>query len=116
MGGQTIHTGAFFVLREAIFVKEGAEYIKIRLADISFLHADGNYTKIYIENIKHHVAVRIGILVENLPPDIFLRVHRCYAINIKHVWAYKRRHVFIGDHQLPISKSNKAHFLEAIKR
>ena len=66
---------------------EGFEFITV--ADIIYLKADGNYTRIFIENSENKMASKnIGEWESLLCGDSFCRVHNSFLININKIKKY----------------------------
>jgi len=63
----------------------------VGLKDIMYCEADGNYTKIYMNDNKSHVVSKTLKEYENLlGPYHFLRVHHSFLVNIKEIKQYVR--------------------------
>jgi two-component system LytT family response regulator len=96
---------------------EGLYFIKVD--DIVYLEASGNYTKFHmVNNTKHTVSKTLKDFEEMLPPDVFIRIHNSYIINKEFVEKYIRGEggqvVLFGNTVLDISKRKKGDFLRAI--
>ena|ERR1039458_5772489 len=114
MKTQTKADSVFTAIEDGIFLKEGAEHIKILYADIHYLQADGDYTRIYLKNARRYVTIGIGALFAKLPAMEFIKVHKSFVVNLKEVTSYKQKHLHIGDQEIPISRSHKAEFLKRV--
>lgn len=100
--------------KDILFIKDGHEYIKINLAHINFIRADGNYLHIH-----HHKKNIIRESLKNIEPKLaqgtFFQVHRSYLINLKNIERITGNTLHIANHQIPISRQKKEELLNAIK-
>jgi two-component system, LytTR family, response regulator len=71
---------------EALAIKSGAEYVVVRAADIDWIEADGNYTKVYVQKRARVLSKSLTALEhEVLDPARFLRVHRSAIVNVSRI-------------------------------
>lgn len=102
----------------AIPVLDG--YIFIRTNEMTHLHADGNYTTIYLSDGSKIVASRIlKDFEELLSPDIFCRPHHSHIINLNFIKRYIKGEggqiELENGHYIPVSRRKKEEFLNKIK-
>lgn len=72
----------------AIPDRKGIRYIDQK--DINYLKSAGSYTEVYLKDgNKSVISQRLGLVLEKLVPDNFLRVHKKYAINLNEVAYYE---------------------------
>jgi len=103
--------------RIAIPTLEGLRFIKVE--DIIYLEASGNYTHIFTTDKMKYVASRtLKDFEDMLPAEIFLRIHNSYIINKNFAEKYIRGEggqvVLSNGTSLEISKRKKSEFLKAI--
>jgi two-component system LytT family response regulator len=96
---------------------EGLQFIK--LEDIVYMEASGNYTNVFILKQKKYLSSRtLKDYEELLPSDTFIRIHNSYIINKDYIERYIRGEggqvVIEGNIMLDVSKRKKADFLQAI--
>ena len=92
----------------SIFIRSNKKYTQVVIDTIQYIEASGNYTKIIstIETIT--IREKVSYVLELLPKDAFLQVHKSFAIAIKHIKSIEGNSIFIGDHTIPIGKLYKA--------
>lgn len=88
-----------------IFVKVDNRFERIKLAEIKYIEAYGDYVTYYLEQGKWLSFKTMGQALENLPAHDFIRVHRSYIVNLRHVDTIHRDHLLIGKQDISISKS-----------
>ncbi|SDE18657.1 two component transcriptional regulator, LytTR family [Mucilaginibacter pineti] len=87
----------------SVFIKDGYEQIKVMLADILFIEAAGNYTKVYLEGDKQlSTRVTISDMQQLLPSPRFIRTHRAFIVAREKVTRFDRAQINIGNHTIPI--------------
>lgn len=98
-----------------IFIKEDKKYYQIKLNDILFIEAYGNYVKI---NMVDRIIVSHQTLTSfthNLPENQFIRVHKSFIISIDKIVLIEGNRILIQDHKIPIGKMYKLNVNRLIK-
>lgn len=76
--------------QENIIINHSKGYFFINVSDVIYLEASGNYCKIYLNNgeiiTTSKTMKNVSVL---LNPDIFVRIHKTYIINLNFVKEYK---------------------------
>lgn len=76
---------AFFPQHESFFVKKGNSLYKVPLHDILYLEIDGKYCNIITNESRYLVLQPLIGLLDILPANMFVRVHRNYVINFNRI-------------------------------
>ncbi len=100
--------------REFIVVKSEYRMLQIRVSDIRFVEGLKDYVKIYIAGQSRPVLTLMSMkAVEDLLcGGDFLRVHRSYLVNTRHISVIERNHLVIADCPIPISDSYRKAFAD----
>ena len=93
--------------KDFIIVKQGYDKYKISIHDILYLEAMKDYTKIITVTQHYLVLTTLNGIIEKLPADIFVRIHRSYVVNKKKVDAIQKNKINIQSHVLPVGKLYK---------
>lgn len=97
-----------------IFVKTDYRIIRIETKDIQYLEGMRDY--ICIRTTKNILTLlNFGELLRMLPSDKFIRVHKSFAVNLEHINAIEKDRIYMGEKIIPISKTYKEIFYNAIK-
>lgn len=97
--------------------KDGYEFVEV--SHIIYCHAEGAYTKVFLDNKKHIlVSKTLGDIEELLPKDLFQRVHHSTVVNLQFVTHFIRTDggyvkLQTGE-QLTVSKSKKEAVMERL--
>lgn len=74
---------------EHVFVKIEWGHKRVCIHDIVFLEAQQNYCAIHLlkgnEKKRMMVTVPMCEVLEDLNPDLFVRIHRSFVVNIEHI-------------------------------
>src|SRR5207237_7969508 len=68
--------------QERVAIRTGEAVYFVRIADIEWLEASGNYVKIHAGGREHLLRDSLKSFEERLDPDRFLRVHRSAIVNV----------------------------------
>jgi two-component system, LytTR family, response regulator len=67
---------------EALAIKSGAHYVVVRMADVDWIEADGNYARLYAQKRPRLLTKSLATLEKDvLDPEVFVRVHRSAIVN-----------------------------------
>jgi len=61
----------------------------IETSNIEWIGAAGDYTELHMGGRTHLLREPLSALLERLPPEIFLRIHRSFAVNLGSVSGFK---------------------------
>ncbi len=98
-----------------IFVKENGDLVKVFLADIQYVEAMKDYVKIYIQDRFIVTYLTMKKMEESLPEDTFLRIHKSYITNLKHIKGISGNMLgMISNTQIPIGMQYRDGLLSKI--
>ena len=100
-----------FILSDRIFVRYKEKMIKIMVADILYMEADRNYSRIFTKQKEYLLSVTLKTIEEKLSMQLFLRIHRSYIINITHVDEVAESHVMIAQKPIPLGTGMREQLL-----
>lgn len=94
---------------DILFVKADYRVVRISLSDITYIESQSEYLKIHLADTPSlMVLMSIKRIVDMLPADRFLRIHRSYVVNMSRVREIARLRVYMSpDIVLPIGDSYK---------
>ena len=100
---------------ERIFLKDSKKHYQIKLKDILYLEAFGNYVKVFFQDktiITHQTLNHFNSL---LSKDDFVQVHKSFIVAIQHIDLIEGNIVHLNNHKIPISKTYKLNINQLIK-
>jgi len=98
-----------------LFVKVDSLLHSLAIESILWLEANSDYVKIHTDKKTLMVLSTMKALEEKLPPNQFVRVHRSFIVNIKHIENIDHANLQIGGKIIPISTNYRAALLEKIR-
>ncbi|MCO4806236.1 MAG: response regulator transcription factor [Flavobacteriales bacterium] len=90
-----------------VSIKDGHKAQLLDHEDILYIKADNIYIEVYTMDKKVVSRQTLSAALEKLPEDVFLRVHRSYAVNKRKIDSISRSSLKIGEVNIPISRSYK---------
>ncbi|PIQ49695.1 MAG: DNA-binding response regulator [Cytophagales bacterium CG12_big_fil_rev_8_21_14_0_65_40_12] len=97
-----------------VFLKSGYEYIRLEIAQIRFVKAEGNYVKFVTK--EEQVLPRMTMQeAENLLlPKGFLKTHRSFLVNKAFINKVEKHQLTIGDDLIPVSANYYQELVESL--
>ena len=102
-------------------VEENEKIVLVRVEDIRWMQASGNYIRLHVEKTSHLIRQSMKNLQALLDPNHFLRVHRNAIVNLDHVEEFHlppngNMFVKLDDGLcLPLRKANRALLRKLLK-
>ncbi len=103
------------ILNDRIFIRFRDKMVKIMFAEILYIEADRNYSRIFTQRKEYLLCTTLKTIEERLTKDLFIRIHRSYIINIGHVDEVGESYVMIADKPIPLSSALRENLLEHIQ-
>ncbi|WP_421823819.1 LytR/AlgR family response regulator transcription factor [Flagellimonas oceanensis] len=92
-------------LTPSLFVKDGEEYIKIRIDDIDYIQGLKDYAKIVTGN-NHCLALKtLKSIEDGLRAYDFMRIHKSYIVPLNKIVQYNGKRVLINNVEVPVGSS-----------
>lgn len=94
-----------------ISVRLNYSLVKISIDEIMLIESFDDYLNICLKDKKVHV-VRLTMkkILEQLPADEFIRIHRSYIVPIKKIEAVRNKTVFLCDKSIPLGSKYEKEF------
>lgn len=92
---------------EMLCVKSNKKLLKIPLSDIQYVQAKGDYILIKTAQRSYIVHSTLTKILNRLPTDHFLKVHRSYIINVSKIDRMSENSVLISEEKIPVSRPNR---------
>jgi two-component system response regulator LytT len=95
-----------YYFREYLFVKKKYQFEKVRIHDIQWIKSEGNYLEMYCHNEKKYlIRSSFKEFFENISLDIFLQVHKSYAVNFDYIESVRANEIVVNKAVIPIGKA-----------
>ncbi|SDX73760.1 LytR/AlgR family response regulator transcription factor [Flavobacterium degerlachei] len=99
---------------QTIFIKSGSEFHQLFIQNIKYIESDGNYVTFYTDKRPILARYKISEVLELLPEQYFVRIHRSYIVALKHIETVKKHCVIIDSKEIPISSNYREKFISII--
>jgi len=93
-----------------ILVKDGDYNVELPLDQISYIESEGNYLLFHTGRKIYKTRSTIKQLMEELPKNIFIQVHRAFVVNKNKIDKFNIKNLVVKDTIIPVSRN----YLETI--
>lgn len=97
-----------------LYVNIDRRLIKIDIPSIYLIEAKGDYIQIKTFNKNYTVHSTLKKIEDKLPDDLFLKIHRSFVINTKHIIDIEDNSVLIEKDVVPVSRSNRPELMKRL--
>ncbi|MFL0084022.1 response regulator transcription factor [Tenacibaculum maritimum] len=87
-----------------IFLKVEKKLVKVKYVNMLYIQSLKDYIKVYTEEGNYIVHKSLTNILEELPSQKFLRIHRSYIISLEKVKSIEGNSVEIGTVRIPIGR------------
>lgn len=99
-----------------IFLKSVNRFEKVFIEDILYLQAEGSYTKFITDKKEYTLSCNLYQTNQRINHTAFLRIHRSFIVNIDNVTGLDNDSIFLGNKNLPISRTYKTEVNRILQR
>ena len=100
-----------------ILIRADYSLIKLMIEDILFVESLDDYVRIHLVEQKPLLArLTLKALLEKLPPELFIRVHRSFIVSIHHIEKVRNKIILIAGTEIPLSSSYEDIFFERFNK
>lgn len=85
-----------------LLLKDGTSEHKVRLADITYIQAYGNFAKIHTETKTIVATITMKQLEAMLPESDFARVHKSFIVQVSKIVKIEKEIVHVGTAEIPV--------------
>lgn len=100
--------------QEHVFIKTDSKLVQLKLSQVLWVEALGNYIRVHTEEDKYTVLSTMKEIEVKLPAKDFIRVQRSFIIRVDKVKAIEDNYIIIKDKEIHIGKSYKEDFNKRI--
>jgi two-component system, LytTR family, response regulator len=101
---------------KSILIRSEYKLVKVLLKDIEFIESYDDFIKIHILGNKPVLTLMsLKVVIEMLPADQFIRIHRSYIIPLNQITSIRNNRVQLRSTELPVGNRYKDDFLKWYK-
>jgi len=93
---------------EYMFIRDSGALKRIRLDEILYLEAMGDYVKLHMAQKFHAVHSTLKAIEERLPSNKFMRVHRSYIVSLDKIESIEDGAIIIARNTVPVADAYRA--------
>lgn len=93
---------------ERIFLKSDKKHVQLKMQEILYVEALGNYCKVFHSGGMIICPEKISELEERLVQGKFLRVHKSYLVNTAKIQTIEGNRIKIEDFEIPVGQTYRA--------
>ena len=97
---------------DTVFIKSGTQINQVKIDSIRYIEAAGNYMTFFTDEKKILTLLSMRDVLDLLPPDLFVRIHKSYIVSLKHLEIIEKHRVKINGHPIPIGVTYREEFLK----
>ncbi|MDB5278244.1 MAG: DNA-binding response regulator [Ferruginibacter sp.] len=98
------------------FIKHESGFIRIDYDEVNYVVAEKDYCTIFFNTGKKLlIGMHLKLLEGMLPGNVFVRVHRSYIVNLKHIKLIKGNIINIADDEIPIGANYKVALFDKLQ-
>lgn len=98
-----------------IFLHSDKKHIQVKINDILFIEAAGNYCKVVMNTNQILIREKISDVLEMLASKTFIQVHKSFIVAKDKIDTIEGNRILIKDYKIPIGKFYKANVLNFLK-
>ncbi|WP_299618754.1 response regulator transcription factor [uncultured Tenacibaculum sp.] len=95
---------------DKLLLKADKKLHLINFDDILFINSLGDYVKVYHNSNFLITYSKLSSLIERLPKNKFIQVHKSYVINFQKIDVIEGNHILIQENKIPIGQKYKSNF------
>jgi len=96
------------------FVKCNGRIEKVYYGELLFVEAMLNYVTLHTTNGKMIVYLTVKGIMESLPADSFIKVHKSFIVNLQKISSIEGNIIHIGRAEIPISQNSQEDVMKTI--
>ncbi|MFK7972344.1 MAG: LytR/AlgR family response regulator transcription factor [Bacteroidia bacterium] len=99
-----------FIANDQFFFRKRNTYHRVRITEIAYIESDDNYISVHtLDEEKFVVRFSMSKIEELLPENTFIRVHRKYIVQLKHITVinFQQFTLKVNQVEIPISRSRR---------
>ena len=93
-----------------IFIKSDSKLVQIKLEDIHWVEALGNYMRLHTDKEKHTVLSTMKEIESKLPTKDFIRIQRSFIVRLDKILSIEDNYVIMKNKEIHIGKAYKEEF------
>lgn len=94
-------------IKDYLYIKANGSLIKIMHRDILYVQSMKDYLKLVTPAEKYLTHLTMVSLLDLLPPEKFIRIHRSFIVQLSHIKSITKKEVLLHEYVIPIGENYK---------
>lgn len=91
---------------EYFFVKSEYQIIKVFFEEVRYIEGLDDYIRIHLFHGKPLLSlISLKSVMEKLPPDKFMRVHRSYIVPLQNIQSIRNKKIYLDQAEIPVGNT-----------
>lgn len=104
------------LVKDAIFVRNKGNLVKVKFTDIMWLKGDGNYTTLVTRSEVYSLRNILKEFESVLPSNDFIRIHKSYIARVDEINTINARELVVGKDSIPVGRTYFQNLLNGIHK
>ena len=104
-----------YLINDSLFIKQGNYFHKINIDDILYLETENIYLTVHTKDAKLLVRSTLQDYIDLIGVKHFVKVHRSYGINTRHIQKINSEFLVINNVEIPIARAFRGDLLANLK-
>lgn len=106
----------FHTASPSVYVRVQNHLQKIPVEEIRWIHADGNYCYIHLDQKRFALKTSLKRLIKRFPTGHFVRIHKSYVVRLRNIEKIdiQTNELCVGNATLPIGRTFRSDLLDQI--
>lgn len=97
-------------------VKSGPDIHQLKLKDILYVEASGNYVTFVTNTRKVMALTSLNDVQQSLPPLMFSRVHKSFIVSMLHIEVSSQHQLKVANMTIPVGRTYREEFMRAFSK
>ena len=112
---QVIENQSVEIKKDHFFVRTNYKMEKVKFDEILYIESMREYISIHIPSRRFVIHKTMNNMVEELPNEHFMRVHRSFIVGLNHIESINGNMIVMGEKNIPIGASYRKAFFEQVR-
>lgn len=104
------------LIKDALFIRNKGNLVKVKFKDIIWMKGDGNYTSLVTRDNVYSLRNILKEFETVLPQDDFIRIHKSYIVRLDEIITINPREVTVGKDTIPVGRTYFQNLLNGINK
>ncbi|WP_040400608.1 LytR/AlgR family response regulator transcription factor [Cecembia lonarensis] len=115
-GNGTLNHESKLLIKDALFVRNKGNLVKVKFKDIIWMKGDGNYTTLVTRDNVYSLRNILKEFETVLPQDDFIRIHKSYIVRLDEITTINPREVTVGKDTVPVGRTYFQNLINGINK